>query len=37
MKIAYSFDIMINKLERGNYLTQNEANYFVLIKNKLFK
>ena len=35
MEIAYNFDKMILKLELGNYLTQNEANYFVAIRNKL--
>ena len=37
MEIAYNFDKMILKLELGNYLTQNEANYFVAIRNKLIK
>ena len=35
MEIAYNFDKMVLKLELGNYLTQNEANYFVIIRNRL--
>lgn len=37
MEIVYNFDKMIYKLELGNYLTQNEADYFILIRNKLIK
>lgn len=37
MEIVYNFDKMILKLELGNYISQNEANYFLMIRNKLMK
>lgn len=37
MEIVYNLDKMIFKLELGNYLVQNEVNYFVAIRNKLMK
>lgn len=36
-EIVYNLDKMIFKLELGNYLVQNEVDYFVAIRNKLMK
>lgn len=37
MEVIYNFDKMIFKLELGSYLTENEANYFKVMKIKLIK